>query len=91
MAIALTRPRGAIVLKSTYHGQSAADLSLAVVNELQILGSRCGRFQPAVDLLARRAVDVRPLISQEFAIDDGLAAFVQAASASTMKVLLRFS
>ena len=91
MAIALTRPRGAIVMKSTHHGQTAADLSQVVVNELHIIGSRCGRFSPAIDLLARRAVDVRSLISQEFAIEDGLAAFAQAAVHSTMKVLLRFS
>jgi threonine dehydrogenase-like Zn-dependent dehydrogenase len=91
MAIALTRPRGAIVMKSTHHGQTAADLSQVVVNELRIIGSRCGRFSPAIELLARRAVDVRSLISQEFAIEDGLAAFAQAAVHSTMKVLLRFS
>src|SRR6185369_7735627 len=74
MAIALTRLRGAIVLKSTHHGKTAADLSAVVVNELRIIGSRCGRFLPALDLLARRAVDVRPLISQEYAIEEGLAA-----------------
>jgi threonine dehydrogenase-like Zn-dependent dehydrogenase len=91
MAIALTRPRGAVVLKSTHHGETAADLSAVVVNELRIIGSRCGRFAPAVDLLARRAVDVRPLISQEYAIEDGLAAFEWAAAPAAMKVLLRFA
>ncbi|MEN3335758.1 MAG: hypothetical protein V7641_5123 [Blastocatellia bacterium] len=91
MAIALTRPRGAIVMKSTHYGQTAADLSQVVVNELRIIGSRCGRFSPAIDLLARRAVDVRSLISQEFAIEDGLNAFAQAAATTTLKVLLRFS
>ena len=91
MAIALTRPRGAIVLKSTHHGETAADLSAVVVNELRVIGSRCGRFAPALDLLARRAVDVRSLISQEYAIEDGLTAFEQAAAPSTMKVLLRFA
>jgi threonine dehydrogenase-like Zn-dependent dehydrogenase len=91
LAIGLTRPRGAIVMKSTHHGQTAADLSQVVVNELRVIGSRCGRFSPAIDWLARRAIDVRSLISQEFAIEDGLAAFAQAAAATTMKVLLRFS
>ena len=90
MAIAMTRPRGAIVLKSTHHGPTAVDLSPAVVNELRLIGSRCGRLAPALDLLARRAVNVRPLISKEFAIEDGLAAFAQAAAPLTMKVLLRF-
>lgn len=91
MAIALTRPRGVIVMKSTHHGQTSVEWSQVVVNELQIIGSRCGRFAPAIDLLARRAVGIRSLISQEFAIEDGLAAFACAADASTMKVLLRFS
>src|SRR5205085_7372240 len=51
MAIALTRPRGVVVLKSTHHGETSADLSPVVVNELQLIGSRCGRFAPALDLL----------------------------------------
>ena len=58
---------------------------------LQLIGSRCGRFAPALDLLARRAVDVRSLISQEYAIEEGIEAFQQAAAPSTMKVLLRLS
>ena len=91
MAISLARPRGTIVMKSTHHGQTAFDLSAAVVNELRLVGSRCGRLAPALDLLARRAVNVRPLISEEFAIEDGLAAFAQAAAPQTLKVLLRFS
>jgi threonine dehydrogenase-like Zn-dependent dehydrogenase len=91
MAIALTRPRGAIVLKSTHHGETSADLSAMVVNELHIIGSRCGRFAPALDLLARRAMNIRSLISQEYPIEDGLKAFQQAAAPSTMKVLLRFA
>ncbi|HJQ24865.1 MAG TPA: alcohol dehydrogenase catalytic domain-containing protein [Blastocatellia bacterium] len=90
MAIALARPRGTIVMKSTHHGRTAFDLSMAVVNELRLVGSRCGRLAPALDLLARRAVNVRRLISNEYAIEDGLAAFAQAAAPQTMKVLLRF-
>jgi len=90
IAIALARPRGTIVMKSTHHKRTAFDLSTAVVNELRLVGSRCGRLAPALDLLARRAVNVRPLISNEFAIEDGLAAFAQAAAPQTMKVLLRF-
>jgi threonine dehydrogenase-like Zn-dependent dehydrogenase len=91
MAIALARPRGAIVLKSTHHGETSADLSAVVVNELHIIGSRCGRFAPALDLLARRAINIRSLISQEYPIEDGLNAFQQAAEPATMKVLLRFA
>lgn len=91
MAIALTRPRGTIVLKSTHHGETSADLSAVVVNELHIVGSRCGRFAPALDLLARRAINIRSLISQEYPIEDALNAFRQAAEPATMKVLLRFA
>ncbi len=91
MAIALARPRGTIVMKSTYHGKTAAELWPVVVNELRVVGSRCGRFAPALDLLARRAVEVRALISNEFAIEEGVAAFTQAAAPATMKVFLRFS
>ena len=91
MAITLARPRGTIVMKSTYHGQTAAELAQVVVNELRIVGSRCGRFAPAIDLLARRAVDVRALVSNEYPIEEGVTAFTQAAAPATMKVLLRFS
>ncbi|HKQ09331.1 MAG TPA: alcohol dehydrogenase catalytic domain-containing protein [Blastocatellia bacterium] len=91
LAIALARPRGTIVLKSTHHGPTATNLSPVVVNELRIVGSRCGRLAPALDLLAARAVNVRPLISQEFDITDGLAAFAHAGTGKAMKVLLRFS
>jgi threonine dehydrogenase-like Zn-dependent dehydrogenase len=90
MAVALARPRGTVVLKSTHHGETSADMSAVVVNELRIVGSRCGRFAPALDLLARRAVNVRSLISHEYVIEDALEAFRQAAVPSTMKVLLRF-
>ena len=90
LALGLARPRGTIVLKSTYYGTAASDLSAVVVNELRIVGSRCGRFGPAINLLSKGAVDVRRLISAEYSIENGLAAFAEAALPSTMKVLLRF-
>jgi threonine dehydrogenase-like Zn-dependent dehydrogenase len=77
-------------LKSTYHGVTTSELWPVVVNELNIVGSRCGRFAPAIELLASHAVDVRRLISAEYAIEDGLAAFAHAARPGSLKVLLRF-
>lgn len=83
----LVRPRGRLVLKSTFHGASSLNMSMLVVDEIQVLGSRCGPFAPALRLLERGLVDVKPLISASFALQDGLAAF-QAASGQ-LKVLLR--
>jgi threonine dehydrogenase-like Zn-dependent dehydrogenase len=74
-AIDLVTPRGTVVLKSTTHGDAALATWPAVVNEVTIVGSRCGPFAPAIDLLARRAVDVRPLISGVFPLKDHVRAF----------------
>jgi alcohol dehydrogenase len=58
----LVRPRGAIVLKSTYHGSLETNLTMVVVDEVTLVGSRCGPFAPALRLLERGLVDVVPLI-----------------------------
>jgi threonine dehydrogenase-like Zn-dependent dehydrogenase len=88
-AIELVRPRGKIILKST--AAAAAELNLApiVVNEITVIGSRCGRFQPALDALAARKIDPRPLIDGTFALDDGIAAFEAAKEPLNFKILLR--
>ncbi|MCI0488569.1 MAG: alcohol dehydrogenase catalytic domain-containing protein [Blastocatellia bacterium] len=88
-ALDMVRPRGTVVLKSTHHKATPLDTSRAVVNEITIVGSRCGRFQPAINLLAGRNVDVRPLISDCMSIEDGLEAFSKAAAPNSLKVLLR--
>lgn len=88
-ALDIVRPRGTVVLKSTHHGATPLDTAKAVVNEITLVGSRCGRFQPALDLLASRSLDVRPLISDCLSIDDGPEAFHKAALSTSMKVLLR--
>ena len=62
-----------------------------VVDELALIGSRCGPFAPALRLLARRLVDVRSLIDSVYSLDDGLAAFQRAASAGALKVLVRMT
>ena len=85
----LVRPRGTLVLKSTYMGLVEADLSSLVVDEIRIVGSRCGPFAPALRLLARGLVDVRSLIEAEYSLDDALAAFEHAGRRCARKVLVR--
>ena len=89
MALELVRPRGKIVLKSTFHGTPVWQASRVVVEEITIVGSRCGRFAPAVELLADGSLDVLPLITEDFALADGVAAVSRAAEKGVLKVLLR--
>lgn len=83
----LVRPRGRLLLKSTFHAASELHLSMLVVDEVQLLGSRCGPFAPALRLLERGLIETAPLISGQFRLRDGLAAFQAAQGA--MKVLLQ--
>jgi len=89
MALDLLRPRGTLVLKSTFHDITKIDAARIVVDEITILGSRCGRFKPAIDLLKKGSVDVEHLISEEYALSDGMTAMSRAAERGVMKVLLR--
>ena len=84
----LVRPRGIIVLKSTYHDPFDADLTMAVVDEITLVGSRCGPFSPALRLLERGLVDVLPLIQGRYPLSEALAAFEHAARPGILKVLL---
>jgi alcohol dehydrogenase len=83
----LVRPRGRLILKSTFQADSQLSLTALVVDEVQLIGSRCGPFAPALRLLERGLIATAPLISAEFALRDGLQAF--AAAHGQMKVLLR--
>ncbi|MGD2041329.1 MAG: alcohol dehydrogenase catalytic domain-containing protein [Anaerolineae bacterium] len=85
----LVRPRGTLVLKSTYAGLVETDLSRLVVDEVQVVGSRCGPFPAALRLLDQKLVDVEPLIEAEYPLEDGLAAFDHARRRGTLKVLVR--
>ena len=85
----LVRPRGTVVLKSTYHGTVAADLTMAVVDEVTLLGSRCGPFAPALRMLERGLIDVKPLIDRQYAFDDVLNAFEHASRPGALKVLVK--
>ena len=90
-ALELLRPRGVLVLKSTFHGSGPAefDRTRLVVDEITILGSRCGRFQPALDLLKKGAIDIDSLISEEYPLARGVYAMDRASKKGVMKVLLR--
>ena len=89
LALTLLRPKGQLVLKSTFHGKTELDAARIVVDEISIVGSRCGRFAPAIDLLKKAAIDVDSLISEEYALSNGVHAMHRAAARGVLKVLLR--
>ncbi|MGE5758980.1 MAG: MDR/zinc-dependent alcohol dehydrogenase-like family protein [Gemmatimonadota bacterium] len=82
------RPRGTLVMKSTYADRLTIDASAVVVNELTLVGSRCGPFSKALDLLAAGAVDVLPLVSARYPLERALDAFDHARRPGTLKVLI---
>ncbi|MBO1350379.1 MAG: alcohol dehydrogenase catalytic domain-containing protein [Hormoscilla sp. GUM202] len=82
------RPRGILVLKSTYAGDITIDASSLVVDEITLIGSRCGPFQSALDFLSQNQVDVKPLIQAHYPLEEGLAAFKHAQQRGVLKVLL---
>lgn len=84
----LVKPRGAIVLKSTYAEFPKADLTKIAVNEIRVIGSRCGPFESALRLLASKLVDVEPLIEARYSLNEGIAAIEIAARKGVLKVLL---
>jgi threonine dehydrogenase-like Zn-dependent dehydrogenase len=89
LALDLVRPRGVLVLKSTFHGAAEMDAARIVVDEISVVGSRCGRFTPALELLKTGAVDVESLISEELRLTEGLRAMARATEPGVLKVLLR--
>ena len=90
MARALVRPRGTVVLKSTYHGVIEADLTMAVVDEITLVGSRCGPLAAALRLLAHGVVNVTALIEARYPSKALLTAFAHAGRRGTLKVLVAF-
>jgi threonine dehydrogenase-like Zn-dependent dehydrogenase len=83
------RPRGTLVLKSTYKGNLDVNFSSIVVDEITIIGSRCGPFEPALRLMESRQVDPTVLIADEFKLEDALKAFERAAETGVLKVLVQ--
>jgi alcohol dehydrogenase len=76
-------------MKSTVHGLVKLDTAPAIVNEVTLVGSRCGRFEPAIKLLASGKVNVGSMISEEFPLAKAKEAFARAATKGVLKVLLR--
>jgi threonine dehydrogenase-like Zn-dependent dehydrogenase len=89
LALELLHPRGTLVLKSTFHGTTPLDSARIVVEELSVVGSRCGRFAPAIELLAHRTVDVSALISATFPLVNAEEAMRAASFPGVLKVMLR--
>jgi len=85
-----TKPRGIVVLKSTIAADQKIDLSPIVVNEITIVGSRCGLFQPAIDYL-KTGVDLSPIIQEVYPIEKGIEAFEAAKTKGSLKVMIDFT
>jgi len=90
LALELLKPRGTLVMKSTVVISKELNLSSLVVNEINLVGSRCGPFPPAIRALENNLVDVKPLISTIFPADRALEAFKAAAEKNALKVLVDF-
>jgi threonine dehydrogenase-like Zn-dependent dehydrogenase len=88
-AIQMVRPRGRIFIKSTVHGTVSIDTAPIVVNEITLIGSRCGRFEPAINLLRSHSVSVVDLISETLPLSQAPRAFARAAERGVLKVLLK--
>ncbi len=87
-AIQMVEPRGTVVMKSTIHSTISIDMAPVIVNEISLIGSRCGRFEAALQLLENRKVQVLPMISARFPLGKAPEAFDWAAAKGTIKVLL---
>jgi len=91
LAMQLVRPRGTIILKTTVAPtERVVDLSPIVVNEIEVVGSRCGNMTQAVNLLARQTIDVVSLITRRFKLTDGVDAFRAAAQSDSIKILMEW-
>ena len=89
-SLSLVKPRGVLVLKSTIATGKELNLAPIVINEITVLGSRCGQFPPALNLLAKHRIDFNPFISAVYSIDDAIEAFEANKSKETLKVLIKF-
>lgn len=89
MALRLVRPRGTLILKSTVAQTSNLHLAPIVIDEIRVQGSRCGPFAPALRALSQKLIDVQPLISARYSLDEALTAFKQAEQKGVLKVLVR--
>jgi alcohol dehydrogenase len=89
LARRLVRPRGRLVLKSTFHGENQVNLTALVVDEVTLIGSRCGPFAPALRLLEYGLIDVDSLVEATYPLSEGIAAFERAEVRGTLKILIQ--
>lgn len=87
-AVQMTQPRGTVVMKSTVHGSVKLDSAPVIVNEITLVGSRCGRFGPALRLLRSKKINVESMISEILPLKSAAVAFRHAAQSGVLKVLL---
>jgi alcohol dehydrogenase len=87
-AIGMTRPRGTVIMKSTVHGSVTFDAAAAIVNEISLVGSRCGRFEPALELLRTGKVRVEEMISARVPLRRAAEGFEMAGKKGVLKVLM---
>ena len=89
LALGAVRPRGTLVLKSTIAGAHRLSLAPLVINEITVIGSRCGLFAPALEALEEKTVSVTPLIEKIYSLRDGIEAVTHAGRSGTRKIVLR--
>ena len=89
-AISLVKPRGIFVLKSTVAAQKPLNLAPIVIDEITVVGSRCGQFKPALRLLEKKILNLKPLITKVFEFDKAKEAFAFAQEKGVLKVILKF-
>ena len=87
-AAAMTRPRGTVILKSTVHGAVGIDTAPIIVNEITLLGSRCGRFEAALPWIENEAIRLQEMVSERYPLADAARAFARAGERGVLKVLL---
>jgi len=87
-AVRMTQPRGTVILKSTVHGTVPVDTAPIIVDEITLVGSRCGRFEPALALLAAGKIDVASMIAGSYPLTRAVEAFEHAERKGTLKILL---
>ena len=88
-AVNMVLPRGTVIMKSTVHNQVNLDTAPVIVNEISLVGSRCGLFEPALDMLSAGKVDLKSLVAAEYPLSEAPAAFQEAGRRGVLKVLLR--
>ncbi len=88
-ALKIVKPGGKVVLKTTVAEKGAVDLNHIVINEISLIGSRCGPFPDAIDAIVSKKVDLLPLISAEYNLEEGLKALEHASRKGILKIILK--